>query len=151
MNFKLIVDKIRKAYDIEEKAVNSYVHALRVLKLQGMDMKDLEEVIKKVAIDTLIHKELMNGVLKAYEEALKKDKEVMKDIEGLRPSVSEKALMVKLLKDHLIIEAEMIEFYRNLAAGLQYPVLKDLAEALAKNEEEHHRLISDLIKKYEHQ
>ncbi|MCS7108740.1 MAG: hypothetical protein N3G48_02755 [Sulfolobales archaeon] len=147
----MIVDKIRKAYDIEEKAVNSYVHALRVLKLQGMDMKDLEEVIKKVAIDTLIHKELMNGVLKAYEEALKKDKEVMKDIEGLRPSVSEKALMVKLLKDHLIIEAEMIEFYRNLAAGLQYPVLKDLAEALAKNEEEHHRLISDLIKKYEHQ
>lgn len=147
----MIVDKIRKAYDIEEKAVNSYVHALRVLKLQGMDMKDLEEVIKKVAIDTLIHKELMNGVLKAYEEALKKDKEVMRDIEGLRPSVSEKALMVKLLKDHLIIEAEMIEFYRNLAAGLQYPVLKDLAEALAKNEEEHHRLISDLIKKYEHQ
>lgn len=147
----MIVDKIRKAYDIEEKAVNSYIHALRVLKLQGMDMKDLEEVIKKVAIDTLIHKELMNGVLKAYEEALKKDKEVMKDIEGLRPSVSEKALMVKLLKDHLIIEAEMIEFYRNLAAGLQYPVLKDLAEALAKNEEEHHRLISDLIKKYEHQ
>jgi rubrerythrin len=88
-------------------------------------------------------------MLKAYEEALKRESEVMKEIEELKPSAREKAVIVRLLKDHLLIESEMIDYYKKLAQELPYPVLKELAESLAKNEEEHHKLISSLIKKYE--
>ncbi|MEM2376082.1 MAG: ferritin family protein [Sulfolobales archaeon] len=58
-------------------------------------------------------------------------------------------IIVKLLKEHLDIESEMIKTYKKMAELFNYPVLKSIAEALAKNEEEHHRIIQELIKKYE--
>ncbi len=140
---------IKKSQEIEENATSSYLHAIRVLRLQGVEVQDLEKIIKKIAIETLIHKEVVKGMLKAYEEALEKESEVMKEIEELKPSAREKAIIVRLLKDHLLIESEMIEHYKKLAQELPYPVLKELAESLAKNEEEHHKLISTLIGKYE--
>lgn len=140
---------IKKAQETEENAVNSYLHAIRVLRLQGIEMQDLEKIIKKVAIETIIHRELMKGMLKAYEEVLKVETEVLKEIEEIKPSAREKAVITRLLKDHLIIESEMIEHYKKLAQELYYPVLKELAESLAKNEKEHHELLNSLIKKYE--
>ena len=140
---------IKKSQEIEENAASSYLHAIRILRLQGVEVRDLENVIKKIAIETLIHREIVKGMLKAYEEALKRESEVMKEIEELKPSAKEKAVIVRLLKDHLLIESEMIDYYKKLAQELPYPVLKELAESLAKNEEEHHKLISSLIKKYE--
>ncbi|MEM2005063.1 MAG: ferritin family protein [Zestosphaera sp.] len=140
---------IRKAHETEESAVNSYMHALSVLRLHGMEMRDLEEVLKKVAIETLIHRELMNGMLRAYDEALKKDTEALRKLKEIEPSAEEKAIIIKLLKDHLLIESEMIDHYKELAQKVPHLVLRDLAEALARNEEEHHQLLSDLIKKYE--
>jgi rubrerythrin len=140
---------IKKSQEIEENATSSYLHAIRILRLQGVEVRDLENVIKKIAIETLIHREIVKGMLKAYEEALKRESEVMKEIEELKPSAREKAVIVRLLKDHLLIESEMIDYYKKLAQELPYPVLKELAESLAKNEEEHHKLISSLIKKYE--
>ncbi|WP_448578833.1 ferritin family protein [Thermosphaera sp.] len=140
---------IKKALDIEEKATASYFHSIGVLRLRGVEVKDLEEVIKKIAVETLIHKELMKGMLKAYEEALDKESQVMKELENIEPSAVEKALIVKLLKEHLIIESDMIATYKELAESLKYPVLKQLAETLAENERVHHELLTSLIKKYE--
>ncbi|MEM1603079.1 MAG: ferritin family protein [Zestosphaera sp.] len=140
---------IKKAQEIEENAVSSYFHALRILRLQGTELQDLEKVVKKVAIDTLIHRELMKGVLKAYEEAIKKEAEIMKELEEMKPSAKEKAIITKILREHLIIESEMIDNYKKLAQEMPYTVLKELAESLAKNEEEHHKLLISLIKKYE--
>jgi arsenate reductase-like glutaredoxin family protein len=133
---------IRKALDIEEKAATSYFHSIGVLRLKGIEVKDLEEVIKKIAVETLIH-------IKAYEEAFEKESQVMKELEEVKPSAIEKALIVKLLKEHLIIESDMIATYKKLAESLRYPVLKHLAEALAENERIHHELFLSLIKKYE--
>lgn len=140
---------IKKAQEIEENAVNSYFHAIRVLRLQGTELQDLEKVIKKVAVETLIHRELMRGVFRAYEEAIKREAEVLKELEEIKPSAREKAVITRILKEHLLIENEMIEHYKKLAQEVPYTVLKELAESLAKNEEEHHKLITSLIKKYE--
>ncbi len=145
----ILQELIRKALEIEEKAVDSYLHAIRILRLQGVETEDLEKIIKKVAVETLIHRELMRGVLKAYEEALKKESEVMKEIGELQPSARERAVIVKLLKEHLIIESEMVSIYRRIAQEVPYPVLKDLAEALARNEERHHELLTSIARKYE--
>jgi len=49
---------------------------------------------------------------------------------------------VKLLKEHLEIESEIIETYKKIAELFKYPVLKSIAEALARNEEEHHRVLT---------
>jgi len=149
MVINILQELIRKALETEEKAVGSYLHAIRILRLQGVETEDLEKIIKKVAIETLIHRELMRGVLKAYEEALKKESEVMKEIGELQPSARERAVIVKLLKEHLIIESEMIDTYRRIAQEVPYPVLKDLAEALARNEERHHELLTSIARKYE--
>lgn len=140
---------IKKAQEIEENAVNSYFHAIRVLRLSGVELQNLEKLIKKVAIETLIHKELVKGVLKAYEEALKREAEVLKEVKEIEPSAREKTVVTKLLKEHLLIESEMIDLYKKLARELPYPLLKELAESLAKNEEEHHKLLTSLIKEYE--
>lgn len=142
-------DIIREALNTEEKAVDSYLHSVRVLRLHGMEVKDLESVLKKVSIETMIHKEIVAGLLKAYDVALSREAEVLKGIEEISPSKLEKVIMVKLLKEHLEIESEMIETYKKMAELLEYPVLKSIAEALARNEEEHHRIILELIKKYE--
>ncbi|MEM1982084.1 MAG: ferritin family protein [Sulfolobales archaeon] len=142
-------DVIRGALDTEEKAADSYLHSIRVLRLQGMEVKDLENVLKKVSIETIIHKEVVTGLLKAYESALSKEAEVLKDVKEVVPSKLEKMIIVKLLKEHLDIESEMIKTYKKMAELFNYPVLKSIAEALAKNEEEHHRIIQELIKKYE--
>lgn len=145
----MVLNVIKSVKEIEDKAVNSYMHALRILRLRGIDLSDLELIIKKVLIETLIHRELLNGVIKAYEEALEKDKEVMKDIREISPSSTEKVLIVKLLREHLDIESMMVEVYNKLSNEIQYPVLKELMKSLANNEREHHRMISELIKKYE--
>lgn len=140
---------IKKAQEIEENAVNSYFHAIRVLRLSGVELQNLEKLIKKVAIETLIHKELVKGLLKAYEEALEREAEVLKEVKEIEPSAREKTVVTKLLKEHLLIESEMIDLYKKLARELPYPILKELAESLAKNEEEHHKLLTSLIKEYE--
>ncbi len=140
---------VRKAYEIEDKALGSYLNAMRILRLYGMELEHLESVIKKVLIDTLIHKELMSSLLKIYEEVARREGEVLKEVEGLTPSAVEKALIAKVLKEHLVIESDMIELYREIARTTQHKVFTDLAEALARNEEEHHRIIKDLIDKYQ--
>jgi len=140
---------VRKAYEIEDKALGSYLNAMRILRLYGMELEHLESVIKKVLIDTLIHKELMSSLLKIYEEVARREGEVLKEVEGLTPSAIEKALIAKVLKEHLVIESDMIELYREIARTTQHKVFTDLAEALARNEEEHHRIIKDLIDKYQ--
>ncbi|MEM0066026.1 MAG: ferritin family protein [Sulfolobales archaeon] len=140
---------IKYAKEVEERALDSYLHNTRVLRLSGIDLKDLEDVVKKVSIETWIHKEIVAGMLKAYQEALDRVVEVMRDVESITPTTIERAVLVKILKEHLQIEADMIETYKKLANELKYPVLKAIAEALARNEEEHHKMISDLIRKYE--
>jgi len=149
VNIQELRELIGKALEVEEKAVDSYLHAIRILKLQGIETEDLERIVKKVAIETLIHRELMKGVLKAYEEAVKKESEVSREIEELQPSARERAIIVKLLREHIVIESEMIDVYRRIAQEVPYFVLKELAEALAKNEERHHELLSQLVRKYE--
>jgi arsenate reductase-like glutaredoxin family protein len=57
----------------------------------------------------------MKGVLKAYGKALEKESQVMKELEEVKPSAIEEALIVKLLKEHLIIESDMIATYKKLA------------------------------------
>lgn len=140
---------IRYAKEVEERALDSYIHSIRVLRLHGMELSDVEDVVKKVSIETWIHKEIVAGMLKAYEEALDRVTEVLRSVESITPTSTERTILVKILREHLQIEFDMIETYRKLAEELKYPVLKAIAEALAKNEEEHHKMISDLIKKYE--
>jgi rubrerythrin len=140
---------VRKAYEVEDKALSSYLNAMRILRLYGMELEHFESIVKKVLIDTLIHKEFMSTLLRTYEEVAKKEKEILKEVEELKPSAVEKSLIVKVLKEHLTIESEMIELYRELAKTIQHQVFRDLAEALARNEEEHHKIIKDLIGRYE--
>ncbi|PUA33977.1 MAG: hypothetical protein B7O98_00760 [Zestosphaera tikiterensis] len=145
----MVEDIIRKALDVEKKALDSYMHAIRVLKLQGIEHSDLDVVIKKVLIDTLIHGILVDSLLKAYKEAISKEVEVLKSLEDVKPTAREASLIVKLLKDHLTIESDMIETYNHIYREVKHPVFKALAEALMVNEQEHHKLLSELIRKYE--
>jgi len=89
----------------------------------------------------------MRGMLKAYEEAVKS--EISREVEELQPSARERAVIVKLLREHIVIESEMINVCRRIAQEVPYSVLKELAEALAKNEERYHELLSQLVRKYE--
>lgn len=139
---------IRYAKEAEERALESYVHSIKVLRLHGMELGDVEDVVKRVSVETWIHKEVVAGMLRAYEEALDRVTEVLRSVEDIAPTSTERAVLVKILREHLQIEADMIETYRRLAEELKYPVLRDIAEALARNEEEHHKMISDLIRKY---
>ncbi len=140
---------LRKALDVERKALDSYTHAVRVLKLQGIEHADLDAIVKKVLIDTLIHSILVESFLKAYREAISRETEVLKSLEDVKPTAREASLIAKLLKDHLTIESDMIEAYKHIYEEVKHPIFKALAEALITNEQEHHKLLSELIKKYE--
>ncbi|MEM2288747.1 MAG: hypothetical protein QW503_06640, partial [Sulfolobales archaeon] len=71
-----------------------------------------------MSIETWIHKEIVAGMLKAYQEALDRVVEVMRDVESITPTTIERAVLVKILKEHLQIEADMIETYKKLANEL---------------------------------
>ncbi len=71
--------------------------------------------------------------------------EKVKDVE-LSPE--QKALVKRFAEMHLEIEKDMIETYQKMAEKMTHPLFKGIAEALVKNEQEHHRLLAELIAKY---
>lgn len=142
------MDFIKYAKEVEERALNSYVHNMGILRLQGMSVEDIEEIVKKVSIDTLIHEEVMAELFKAFEKSASRVMEILREAESITLTKAEKVLLVEILRDHLLIESDMIETYRKLAQEQERPVLKAIAEALAKNEEEHHKMVR-VNQKYE--
>lgn len=140
---------VEKATDIEEKAARSYTDSLAKLRGRGLKYTDVETIVSRIAIDTIIHKHLMKGVLEAQKELEKISKryEHTKE-EEIEPSPEQKALVKRLAEIHLEIEKDMIEAYREMSEKVTHPLLKNLAEALVENEREHHRLLAELIAKY---
>ncbi|MDK2783017.1 MAG: hypothetical protein PWQ32_606 [Thermococcaceae archaeon] len=142
---------VKKAAEIEDKAAKGYIEGLAKIRGQGLRYPDAEAVVTRIAVDTIIHKHLMKAILEAQKELknIKKGYEHVKEPMEIEPT-KEQALLVKRFAEmHLEIERDMIETYRKMAEKMTHPLFKGLAEALAKNEEEHHRLLKKLIEKYE--
>lgn len=141
---------VKKAAEVEDKAAKSYTEGLAKIRGQGLKYTDTEAVVTRIAVDTIIHKHLMKAILEAQKELEKVGKgyEHVKEPEEIELS-GEQALLVKRFAEmHLEIEKDMIETYKKMAEKMTHPLFKGLAEALVKNEEDHHRLLKKLIEKY---
>lgn len=146
-----IRDIIRRAEDIESRAAYDYSFGLARIASYGLPVEDLKNIINRVAVDTIIHKHLVRGILEALNE-LEKMNQSISDIEERRVELHEipedlKTVFRRFLERHLEIERNMISVYRELAEKADHPVVKALAEKLAENEKEHHRYLSELISK----
>ncbi|AMQ19453.1 rubrerythrin family protein [Thermococcus peptonophilus] len=140
---------VKHAYETEKKAASSYTDGLGRIRGQGLRYTKVEEIVGRIAIDTIIHKHLMEAILNAQKElerlAGEGPIEKVKDVE-LSPE--QKALVKRFAEMHLEIEKDMIETYQKMAEKMTHPLFKGIAEALVKNEQEHHRLLAELIAKY---
>ncbi|ASJ09400.1 rubrerythrin family protein [Thermococcus siculi] len=140
---------VKHAYETEKKAASSYTDGLKRIQGGGLKYTKVEEIVGRIAVDTIIHKHLMKAIMDAQKEIEKLSSggpiEEIKDVE-LSPE--QKALVKRFAEMHLEIEKDMIETYGKMAEKMTHPLFKGLAEALVKNEQEHHRLLAELIAKY---
>ncbi len=142
---------VKKASDIESKAAYDYFFGLSRIASYGLSTEELRRVINKVAVETIIHKHLMRGLLEALDELEKMDQSVS-EIEARKVEPGEipeefRTLFKRFLERHLEIESNMVQTYRELAEKADHPLIKALAEKLAENEMEHHKYFAELLQK----
>ncbi len=138
---------VKKAAEIEKKAAASYIDGLRLIRGQGLKYTKVEEVVGRIAIDTIIHRYLMESIEKAQKELAKLSEGPM-EIKDVELNADQKALVKRFAEMHLEIEKGMIEIYGKMAERMTHPLLKNLALAIQENEKEHHKLLGELIAKY---
>lgn len=140
---------VKKAYETEKKAASSYTDGLKLIRGQGLRYTKVEEVVGRIAVDTVIHKHLMEAILNAQKELEKLAGEgPLEEVKDVELSPEQRALVKRFAEMHLEIEKDMIETYKKMAEKMTHPLFKGLAEALVKNEQEHHKLLAELIAKY---
>jgi len=140
---------VKHAYETEKKAAASYTDGLGLIRGQGLRYTKVEEVVGRIAVDTVIHKHLMKAILDAQKELEKLSGEgPLKEVKDVELNPEQRALVKRFAEMHLEIEKDMIETYQKMAEKMTHPLFKGLAEALVKNEREHHRILAELIAKY---
>ncbi|NJE31393.1 rubrerythrin family protein [Thermococcus sp. 18S1] len=140
---------VKRAYETEKKAAASYTDGLGLIRGQGLRYTKVEEVVGRIAVDTIIHKHLMKAILEAQKELEKLAGEgPIEEIKEVELVPEQKALVKRFAEMHLDIEKDMIETYQKMAEKMTHPLFKSLAEALVENEKEHHRILAELIAKY---
>ncbi|WP_297501953.1 ferritin family protein [Thermococcus sp.] len=139
---------VKHAYETEKKAASSYLDGLKLIKGQGLSYTNVEEIVLRIAVDTVIHKHLMEAILNAQRELGEISEGPIEELKEVELSPEQKALVKRFAEMHLEIEKDMIETYQKMAEKMTHPLFKGLAEALVENEREHHRLLAELIAKY---
>ena len=148
---KNLRDIIEKAHSIETQAAYDYTFGLSRLQALGYSYKELQDSLKTIAVETIIHKHLVEGLLNAVKELEKMDQTIasMEEREPIKPeelTPQTKALLKRFAERHLEIERDMIETYTKLAEEADHPVVKELAKQLAENERQHHAKFAEMIK-----
>ncbi|WP_232473451.1 ferritin family protein [Thermococcus thioreducens] len=145
----MIEPLVKRAYETEKKAAASYTDGLGLIRGQGLKYTKVEEVVGRIAVDTIIHKHLMKAILEAQKELEKLAGEgPIEEVKEVELVPEQKALVKRFAEMHLEIEKDMIETYQRMAEKMTHPLFKGLAEALIENEKEHHRILAELIAKY---
>ncbi|AEK72034.1 hypothetical protein GQS_00655 [Thermococcus sp. 4557] len=140
---------VKRAYETEKKAAASYTDGLALVRGQGLRYTKVEELVGRIAVDTIIHKHLMKAILDAQKELEKLAGEgPISEVKDVELAPEQKALVKRFAEMHLDIEKDMIETYQKMAEKMTHPLFKGLAEALVENEKEHHRILAELIAKY---
>ncbi|WP_457751617.1 ferritin family protein [Thermococcus sp.] len=140
---------VKHAYETEKKAAASYTDGLGLIRGQGLRYTKVEEVVGRIAVDTVIHKHLMKAILDAQKELEKLAGEgPLEEVKDVELNPEQRALVKRFAEMHLEIEKDMIETYQKMAEKMTHPLFKGLAEALVENEREHHRILAELITKY---
>ncbi len=141
---------VKKAYEIEKKAAASYTDGLGLIRGQGLRYTKVEEGVGRIAVDTVIHKHLMQAILEAQKELEKLAGEggAVSELKEVELTPEQRALVKRFAEMHLEIEKDMIKTYQKMAEKMTHPLFKGIAEALVENEREHHRILAELIAKY---
>ncbi|WP_297503872.1 ferritin family protein [Thermococcus sp.] len=140
---------VKHAYETEKKAASSYTDGLGLIRGQGLRYTKVEEIVGRIAVDTVIHKHLMEAILDAQKELEKLAGEgPLSEVRDVELSPEQKALVKRFAEMHLDIEKDMIETYQKMAEKMTHPLFRGLAEAIVENEREHHRLLAKLIAEY---
>ncbi|MET1128166.1 MAG: ferritin family protein [Thermoproteota archaeon] len=142
--------KVDEAFEIESKALNTYTFGLSRLRFFGTLTPDLENAIVNIAVETLIHKHLVKALLDAFREAHRMGaslSELKERIEKVEVEEQGRTLLKRFIEQHLDIEKQMVELYRELAKVSEHPLVRRIAEMLAENEEQHHAVLRGLLEK----
>ncbi len=140
---------VSKAAEIESQAAYNYLFGLSRLRSLGYKDPKLEESIKKIAVETIIHKHVIEGLMRAFKELEKIDQSFSslgeRGVTSDTMSSEARILLKRFAEMHLSIEKDMIETYKKLSEEADHPLVKKIAESLVENEEQHHRYLSGLI------
>ena len=142
---------LRKAYRIEEEAQRDYATYLAITKDLGLENTEVMSVLRRIYVETTIHKHLAKAIIDAMRE--------LEKLKSLKISEKEKTRVLKELQDidrgevikyfarsHLELEKDMVAIYQEIADRAIHPLFQKIAEAIKENEVDHHKLLEDLIR-----
>lgn len=85
---------VKKAAEIEKKAASSYMDGLGLIRGQGLKYTKVEEIVGRIAIDTIIHKHLMEAIVDAQKELAKFGTgEPLKDVKDIELTEEQRSLV----------------------------------------------------------
>ncbi|WP_449463001.1 ferritin family protein [Tardisphaera miroshnichenkoae] len=130
MDFKELREKAGMALYVENLALND------LLNLNLVANQEARERIAPMIFETYLHASIMRGIM----DAIDKTEEALSEPVGeLDPERLKAALSAQ---DQA--ETEAVRFYSRASQELEEGFLKDLFAAIAKDEERHHEIVSEM-------
>ena len=131
---KELEEMIRRAIEDEESEIAAYI---RLASMAGKE--DVRRVLLSIAEDSIVHSEVLKGLLRALER-----------IRGLRRRLAkEHGDLVGELRTHLSIELLAGTVYSDMLSYADVGSLKAVLETLEREEERHAKMVKGLIKMLE--
>ncbi|MGC8636570.1 MAG: ferritin family protein [Thermoprotei archaeon] len=130
LDFEELREKARMALYVENLALND------LLNLNLVTNQEARERITPMIFETYLHAAIMRGIM----EAIDKTKEALSEPAG---ELDQERLKIALSAQDQA-ESEAVRFYSQASQELEDGFLKDLFTAIAKDEESHHKIASNL-------
>ena len=129
MDFDELSEKASRALFIENVALND------LLNVNLLANQEARDHIASVIFETYLHVSIIKWLL----EAIKKTNEALSEPVGQVEPNRLKSILNAQDQD----EAEAMEFYSQASIELEDGFLKDLFTAIVKDEERHHKIVSE--------
>lgn len=143
-----LIKLLLEARSIEERAILSYMEWVNILGKLGMLRKPYSDFMISVIADSILHKNLVEAVLKSLGE-IQGVREYVSNISSealIKVDSNVRDMLLKVVKEHEEIEEDAVKTYTELARASKNELMRAVFTAIAKDEERHEEYVRNLRK-----
>ena len=135
-----------KALEIERVSIESYARWMEILESAGALSKPVASFLISIIEDSVLHKNLVNALIQSIREIREIENKLRA---GGREQVVVRGVDVRQLlreavREHIEIERNVSQLYRELARRSSKQLVKSVLEAIARDEDRHEEYVSEI-------